>query len=106
MKLLTLKAAARELNVGYTTLKELVARGALRHVLLPGGRRKMLDLDDLTALIERSKSAPVAAPIEDSGINPSPVFPAPSKRRRERVKTTTPARQVPYWQRFKGGLNG
>src|SRR5215467_6075224 len=54
--LLTLYEAERERNIPYHTLRRLIDSGDLPAVKLPGRRRKFIDLCDLDALIERSKT--------------------------------------------------
>jgi excisionase family DNA binding protein len=55
-RLVSLEAAARFLSVSVWTIRDLLASGDLRRVRLPaGGRRVLLDLEDLRRLVEVSK---------------------------------------------------
>ena len=61
-RLLSLKEAAKYLNLSYWTLREIVWSGALPRVRLPnksGGlcRRILIDRQDLDNLIEKSKES-------------------------------------------------
>jgi excisionase family DNA binding protein len=58
-RLVDLAGAARFLAVSQWTVRDLLAAGELRRVKLPcGGRRVLLDLDDLRRLISACKEAP------------------------------------------------
>jgi len=55
-RLLTLQAASVSCGVPVNSLRDLVLRGHLASISLPGCRRIYLDGDDLRALLERSKA--------------------------------------------------
>ncbi len=100
MKLLTLKAAAIELGVSYSTMKVIVRESALRRFTLPGCKRKLVAADDLPGLGTEVGS------VDKTTSNEIRPFPAPSKRRPERAKAAKSAEKVHYYQRFGSGLNG
>jgi len=54
-RLVGITAAARYLGVSVWTVRDLIGRGALPRVELPGVRRVLVDQQDLGRLVERSR---------------------------------------------------
>lgn len=60
-RLLSAQQVSIETGLPYTTVRDLVFRGALRRVVLPGSRRWWLDRRDVERFIETNKSEALSA---------------------------------------------
>jgi len=69
MALLTVRAAAERLGVGYSTLKQWIYQGRVRTTQTPGGHHRIADAE-LERLTARNPAAPArrAAPRKDVGL--------------------------------------
>jgi len=69
MALLTVRAAAERLGVGYSTLKQWIYQGRVRTTQTPGGHHRIADAE-LERLTARNPAAPArrSAPSKDVGL--------------------------------------
>lgn len=56
MKLLNFRQAANESGIAYKVIRHMAKAGHIRIVNLPGRNRPLVDLDDVTAAVERCKT--------------------------------------------------
>lgn len=103
--LVTVRAAAKISGIGYSALKELVRSGELRSVLLPGARRRKVDLADIEALIQASKSGSNPGSSEEIPTVPKATNTALSSRSHRRYRTIRHISELPYYQKFPGKSN-
>ena len=58
MALMTIRAAARELGVGYSTLKRWIGSGEVRTTRTPGGHHRIADAEVARLMARRDSDAP------------------------------------------------